>query len=152
MKSENKATAKATSINSRNQSAKTEKTTTENNATSAQELAKEKAAIRKEVADQKNPPNLETTLQLLENLQTRMRQRNKLIHTIENLNSFELEITNEEDEFGSHRFHGCELKISDDNRKEFITGNPVVIAAVAEFVKNKCLEKLAEIEATIVLP
>lgn len=151
MKTVQKTIAKNNTPVAKTENEKAAKTVTESVKT-AETAAKEKAEIRKANAMQKTPLNLESTLQVLENLQSRMRQRNKLIYTIENLDSFEIDIKKESDELGGNHFQGCVLKLTDDNRNDFSTNNPVVIAAVANFVRDMCTQRLAEIEATIVLP
>jgi hypothetical protein len=50
------------------------------------------------------------------------------------------------------RFARCELVISDDDGNEFVTKNPFIIAYVAQEVKQLCIDKLAEVEASIVIP
>lgn len=116
------------------------------------DVAKAKEEARKIIDQEKPKLNFESTLKILHDLQVPLKQRRKLLGTIENLESFQIDIKRDEDELGGNSFQACTLKISDDNRNEFSTKNPVVIAAVADFVKELCTNKLAEIEATIVLP
>lgn len=116
------------------------------------DAAKAKEEARKIIEKEKPKLNFESTLKILQDLQMPLKQRRRLLSTIENLESFEIDIKRDEDELGGSNFQACILKISDDNRNEFSTRNPVVIAAVANFVKELCADKLAEIEATIVLP
>lgn len=150
MKTDQKAIEKSNSVEAKTPNTKTVKPNAEQTKAPA-DVAQTKAEVRDQV--KQNPSlDLESTLELLENLQSRMRQRNKLIHTIDNLEQFELDIQKEGDELGGNHFQGCGLKIADDNSNVFFTNNPVVIAAVANFVKDMCTGRLAEIEATIVLP
>lgn len=96
--------------------------------------------------------NLENTLQLVEELHRRKRQRDRLLDTIKNLESFEIEQKEEPEETDGNYYHGCKLVIEDDDRNQFATKNPVIIQAVATFVRDMCTERLAEIEAGIVIP
>lgn len=92
------------------------------------------------------------TVEVIQQLHAKMKQRQRLITTIKDLEKFEVEIQKEEDQLGGGRFQGCTLKVTDDNSNSFMTNNPVVISAVANFVKDMCEVRLEEIEATIVLP
>ncbi|MNJ95333.1 hypothetical protein D3C87_130430 [compost metagenome] len=117
------------------------------------ETAKEKAELRQEIKFEKPVHSLESTLEVLANLQTKMRQRRRLIETVEKLENFVLETEKDEDEMGGGmRFQSCSLEIEDDNRNKFKTNNPVVIEAVTVFIKDMCTDRLGEIEAGIVLP
>ncbi|GEM_PF-989866 len=114
--------------------------------------AKEKADLKQQVKQEKPVHNLEATLELLEELQKKMRKRGTLVNTIDKLNKFEFDLEQEEDELGGNQFNDCSLLIRDDNNNRFETKNPVVIEAVSAFIKDICTDKLAEIEANIVLP
>ncbi len=116
------------------------------------DAAKEKADLKQQIKKEKPVYNLESTLEVLTSLQTKMRQRGKLIATIKDLDEFEIATEKDGDELGGGHFTGCNLKITDDKNNQFKTTNPVVIGAVASFVKDMCTDRLAEIEATIVLP
>ena len=96
--------------------------------------------------------NLEGTLKLVEELHRRMVQRGRLVHTIDNLEKFELEQKEEAEDTTSNYYQGCELEITDDKRNKFSTKNPVIIKAVALFVRDLCTSRLAEIEAEITIP
>lgn len=96
--------------------------------------------------------NLESTLKLVEELHRRMVQRGRLVHTIDNLDKFELEQKEEAEDTTSNYYQGCELEITDDKRNKFSTKNPVIIKAVALFVRDLCTNRLAEIEAEITIP
>ena len=96
--------------------------------------------------------NLEGTLKLVEELHRRMVQRGRLVHTIDNLDKFEIEQKAEAEDTTSNYYQGCELEISDDKRNKFSTKNPVIIKAVALFVRDLCTNRLAEIEAEITIP
>lgn len=96
--------------------------------------------------------NLEGTLKLVEELHRRMVQRGRLVHTIDNLDKFEIEQKEEAEDTTSNYYQGCELEITDDKRNKFSTKNPVIIKAVALFVRDLCTNRLAEIEAEITIP
>ncbi|RZK35668.1 MAG: hypothetical protein EOO90_28775 [Pedobacter sp.] len=96
--------------------------------------------------------NLECTLKLVEELHRRMVQRGRLVHTIDNLDKFEIEQKEEAEDTTSNYYQGCELEITDDKRNKFSTKNPVIIKAVALFVRDLCTNRLAEIEAEITIP
>ncbi|WP_025146568.1 hypothetical protein [Pedobacter jeongneungensis] len=105
-----------------------------------------------EVITEKPALNLEGTLKLVEELHRRMVQRGRLVHTIDNLDKFEIEQKEEAEDTTSNYYQGCELEISDDKRNKFSTKNPVIIKAVALFVRDLCTNRLAEIEAEITIP
>lgn len=96
--------------------------------------------------------NLEGTLKLVEELHRRMVQRGRLVHTIDNLDKFEIEQKEEAEDTTSNYYQGCEIEITDDKRNKFSTKNPVIIKAVALFVRDLCTNRLAEIEAEITIP
>lgn len=122
------------------------------------------AAELPQVKEEKNEPetidwkpekpvlNLEGTLKLVEELHRRMVQRGRLVHTIDNLDRFEIEQKQEAEDTTSNYYQGCELEITDDKRNKFSTKNPVIIKAVALFVRELCTNRLAEIEAEITIP
>ncbi|MFF5380812.1 hypothetical protein [Pedobacter suwonensis] len=101
---------------------------------------------------EKTALNLEGTLKLVEELHRRMVQRGRLVHTIDNLDKFEIEQKEEAEDTTSNYYQGCELEITDDKRNKFSTKNPVIIKAVALFVRDLCTNRLAEIEAEITIP
>ncbi|MFD2286193.1 hypothetical protein GJU39_20675 [Pedobacter petrophilus] len=105
-----------------------------------------------EVKAEKPALNLESTLKLVEELHRRMVQRGRLVYTIANLDKFEIEQKQEAEDTTSNYYQGCELEITDDKRNKFSTKNPVIIKAVASFVRDLCTHRLAEIEAEIILP
>jgi len=96
--------------------------------------------------------NLEGTLKLVEELHRRMVQRGRLVHTIDNLDKFEIEQKEEAEDITSNYYQGCEIEITDDKRNKFSTKNPVIIKAVALYVRDLCVNKLAELEAEIIIP
>ena len=96
---------------------------------------------------------LENTVKLVEQLGKKIAQKNKLQNTNSNLDSFTVTQNDEKDDMASDsRFARCELVISDDDGNEFVTKNPFIIAYVAQEVKQLCIDKLAEVEASIVIP
>jgi len=96
--------------------------------------------------------NLEGTLKFIEEMHRKAKQRTKLQDTIKNLDDFEVELRDEADTTDTNYYNGCTLTIEDDNRRKFETKNPTIIWTVAQLVNNMCVEKLAEIEAGIVIP
>jgi len=122
--------------------------------TTKAETEQPKAEPVKEVkeAPQKIVLNLESTLKLVEELHRRKIQRDRLLDTIDTLEAFEVAQVDDADETEANHFQGCVLTIEDDNRRKFTTKNPVIIQAVAQFVNNMCVNRLAEIEAGITIP
>ncbi len=121
----------------------------------APKVEESKAEPVKEVkveAPQKLVLNLEGTLKLVEELHRRKIQRDRLLDTIDTLEAFEVAQIDDADETEANHFQGCVLTIEDDNRRKFTTKNPVIIQAVATFVNNMCVNRLAEIEAGITIP
>lgn len=110
-----------------------------------------KQEVKQEVP-QKLVLNLESTLKLVEELHRRKIQRDRLLDTIDTLEAFEVAQIDDADETEANHFQGCVLTIEDDNRRKFSTKNPVIIQAVAQFVNNMCVNRLAEIEAGITIP
>lgn len=96
---------------------------------------------------------LAETVKIVEVLGKKIAQKNKLENTIANLDSFTVTQSDDKDDMASDsRFARCELVISDDDGNEFVTKNPFIIAYVAQEVKQLCIDKLAEVEASIVIP
>jgi len=114
--------------------------------------AEKTEALKVETKTEKPVLNLEGTLKLVEELHRRMVQRGRLVYTISNLDRFEVEQKEEAEDTTSNYYQGCELEITDDKRNKFSTKNPVIIKAVALFVRNLCTDRLAEIEAEITIP
>ncbi|MET3115394.1 type IV secretory pathway VirB10-like protein [Pedobacter sp. CG_S7] len=106
----------------------------------------------KEMVQEKHILNLESTLKLVEELYRRKMQRDRLLDTIDTLDAFEVAQIDNADETEANHFQGCVLTIEDDNRRKFSTKNPVIIQAVAQFVNTMCINRLAEIEAGIIIP
>lgn len=107
----------------------------------------------KAVMHEQNVRGLEDTVKLVEVLGKKIGQKNKLSNTITNLDSFVVTQNDDKDDVaGDSKFMRCELSISDDGGEEFVTKNPFIIAKVVDMVKGLCIEKLAEVEASIVIP
>jgi len=68
------------------------------------------------VVPQKPALNLDQTIELLESLHVKKIQRDRLLFTINNLESFKLDLEREADETGGNYYQGCILKISDDEK------------------------------------
>lgn len=75
---------------------------------------------------------MDETIKLLETLHLKKIQRDRLLHTISTLESFRLDLEKDADETGGNHYQGYVLKITDDERNEFSTKNPVIIQAVAQ--------------------
>jgi hypothetical protein len=111
---------------------------------------------KKEIKENLNAQHirgLDDTVKLVETLGKKIAQKNKLTNTITNLDSFiVMQNDDKEDVAGDSKFPRCELVISDDGGEEFVTKNPFIISHVVDMVKQLCIEKLEEVEATIVIP
>ena len=111
-----------------------------------------KKELKEQFAEQQ-ARKLADTVKLVEQLGKKIAQKNKLQNTIDNLDSFTIAQNDEKDDMASDsRFQRCELVISDDDGNEFVTKNPFIIAYVAHEVRQLCVDKLAEVETSIVLP
>jgi len=106
----------------------------------------------KEQLKEQQERKLADTVKVVEALSKKIAQKNKLQNTIGNLDSFTIAQNDDKDDMASDsRFQRCELVISDDNGNEFVTKNPFIIAYVAHEVKDLCIEKLKEVEASIII-
>jgi hypothetical protein len=117
-----------------------------------QPKAEEPKKVAEEVKPAKPVLNLEGTLKLVEELHRRKVQRDKLMETIQNLEAFEVNQKDEAEESGITNYSRCELTIADDKGKSFSTKNPVIIFHVTQYVNALCIDKLAQIEAGIIIP
>lgn len=95
--------------------------------------------------------NLEATIKIVEELHMKKRHRDRLEHSIDELDKFVIKRQSEDLDDKSY-YQGCMIKVSDDDRNEWSTKNPTVITEVVNFLKAKFQEKLSEIEAQIILP
>ncbi|WP_461789712.1 hypothetical protein [Pedobacter sp.] len=110
-----------------------------------------KKEIKSQLAGDQLAPNLEQTLKKIKELGRLSHQRDKLILTIDNLDSFEVKQLDEAEETNLNHFQRCELTIRDDAGNDFSTKNPFIINVVAGNIKSLCIDKLAEVEAQISL-
>ena len=117
-----------------------------------QPKAEEPKKVAEEVKPAKPVLNLESTLKLVEELHRRKVQRDKLMDTIQSLEAFEVNQKDEAEESGITNYSRCELTIQDDKGKSFSTKNPVIIFHVTQYVNALCIDKLAQIEAGIIIP
>jgi hypothetical protein len=122
----------------------------------AEEAKPQAEPTKKELKEQlkeQQERKLADTVKLVEALGKKIAQKNKLQNTVANLDGFTIAQSDDKDDMASDsRFARCELVISDDDGNEFVTKNPFIIAYVAHEVKELCIEKLAEVEASIVIP
>ena len=121
----------------------------------AEEAKPQQEPSKKEIKEQfkeQQARKLDDTVKLVEALGKKIAQKNKLQNTINNIDSFNLAQNEQDDMASDSRFARCELVISDDDGNEFVTKNPFIIAYVAHEVRGLCVEKLAEVEASIVIP
>ncbi|MET3606895.1 hypothetical protein ABIC74_000737 [Mucilaginibacter rubeus] len=95
--------------------------------------------------------NLDATVKLVGDLSKKIAQRDRLKGTIENLDTFTIQANEDGDVTGNNKFYRCELIIRDDNGNEFVTKNAYIIDHVSQYVNSLCVEKLAEIEAEIII-
>ena len=112
----------------------------------------EEAPVKPEVKPLKVGLNLESTLKVVEDLHRKSIQRINLISRIKQLETFEVVLSTENDELEENPYQGCKLIIEDDKGRRFTTTTPGLIRLVSQFIFNACHEKLADIEAHIVLP
>jgi len=111
-----------------------------------------KAEPKTEVHYIKPALNLEQTVKVVESLNRKNIQRLALIARIKTLEDFQIKLAENGDQLESNVFQGCKLIIEDDQRNQFVTNTPNLIAMVAQFVYDACVTKLAEIEAEIIFP
>ncbi|MBV8388974.1 MAG: hypothetical protein JO080_04150 [Mucilaginibacter sp.] len=121
-----------------------------------EEPAVQQEPSKKEIKEQfaaQQARKLEETEKIVEQLGKKIAQKKKLQNTIANIDSFTIAQSDEKDDMASDsKFQRCELVISDDDGNEFVTKNPFIIAYVAHEVRQLCVDKLAEVESTIVIP
>jgi hypothetical protein len=120
-------------------------------ATQAPKAEPTKKEIKAQLAEEKPALNLEQTLKKIKDLNRLSNQREKLIGTVDNLESFEIKQEDEAEETNLNHFQRCELTIIDDNGNKFSTKNPFIINEVANNIKALCTDKLAEVESQISL-
>lgn len=121
-------------------------------ANTAQPVEPTKKELKAELQETK-ARGLDDTVKLVEQLGKKIAQKNKLFNTVSNLDAFVVTQSDDKDDVSADsKFPRCELVISDDGGEEFVTKNPFIIARVVDMVKQLCIEKLAEVEATIIIP
>jgi len=108
--------------------------------------------VKDEVKPVNRALNLESTLKVVEGLHRKSLQRINLLDRIKQLESFEIAQMEDSDELESNHFQGCQLIISDDKNRKFVTNTAGLIKLVSQFIYDACQEKLTEIEANIVFP
>lgn len=79
---------------------------------------------------------LEDRLHRLNQLFEMQQKYNRLQNSLQKLNEFELKKDGDR----------CNIRLQDDNRNEFSTGNPEIILEVTNFLKLKIKEKIKAIE------
>ncbi|WP_426672021.1 hypothetical protein ACPPVU_12380 [Mucilaginibacter sp. McL0603] len=146
----------STAFNDKKDEPKKEEPKAETPAPQAEEAKPQAEPTKKEIKEQlreQQERKLADTVKVVEALSKKIAQKNKLQNTIGNLDSFTIAQNDDKDDMASDsRFQRCELVISDDDGNEFVTKNPYIIAYVAHEVKQLCIDKLAEVEASIIIP
>ncbi|NQX38466.1 hypothetical protein SAMN05421820_101487 [Pedobacter steynii] len=108
---------------------------------------------REPVVGVKPALNLEQTLQLVADLAKKTALRDRYNGYIDQLKSFVIAQNDEDDMAKSNiSFKGCELTIRDGEGNVFRTESAMVIGGTVEFMTTRFTERLAEVEAEIVIP
>ncbi|WP_374949620.1 hypothetical protein [Mucilaginibacter sp.] len=95
---------------------------------------------------------IEEKLRMVEDLHRLTVQRNNLLDRIADLEEFEIHLMDEADELEGNHFSGCKLIIMANNGKQFVTNTSNLILKVADFIKESCYTRKAQIENSIVFP
>ncbi|MGM9475273.1 hypothetical protein ACS5PU_02540 [Pedobacter sp. GSP4] len=112
-----------------------------------------KADLKEQLTQQKHALNLDETLKLVAELSKRTALRDRYKGYIDDLAGFEEAQRESLDELEDESaFQFCELVITDNNGNRFITKSPSVIRGTVAFISGRLAERLAEVEAGIVLP
>jgi hypothetical protein len=121
---------------------------------SRSEPAKPHVEVKPQVEPQiaKSELTLDAKLKMVNELHRRSVQRLNLISRIGQLETFEINLSQVNDELEDNPYQGCKLIIRDDQNREFVTTTPGLIRLVSQFIFNACNQKLREIEATINFP
>jgi len=112
-----------------------------------------KKEIKEELQVHKPALSLEETLLLIKDLAEKTAHRATYNGYIEDLEKFV--ISQDDDDMGKKgtpSFKGCELTIRDSYGNMFETNSASVIFGTVEFMKVRFNERLAEVEAEIVIP
>jgi len=97
--------------------------------------------------------NLDQTLKLVADLAKKTALRDRYIGYIDDLASFQQGQKDELDELEDEAaFMQCELQIRDHLGNVFTTKSPSVIKGTVAFISGRFAERLAEVEAGIILP
>ncbi len=96
--------------------------------------------------------SLDQTVNLVLNLSRKIKQRDMYKIYLDTLSEFQINQIEEDENEGNRDFQSCELIIRDGKGREFINRNPKVIGGTVDFMGGRFLERLAEIEAEIVIP
>ncbi|MGF7081954.1 hypothetical protein [Mucilaginibacter sp. UYCu711] len=96
--------------------------------------------------------NLDSTVKVVLDLNRKIQYRNRMQTIVANLDDFVVKQEEVSEETGANSLQGCELIIRDDQGRTFSTKNANLIQQSAQFVNNLCVEKIAEIEAEIIIP
>lgn len=97
--------------------------------------------------------NLEETLKLVAELAKKTALRDKYTGYFDDLSAFVI-AQNDEDDMAKDaaNFKSCELIIRDGQGHDFRTTSATVIAGTVSFMSGRFAERLAEVEAEIVIP
>jgi hypothetical protein len=95
---------------------------------------------------------LDAKLKAIGDLNRKSIQRLTLIARIQLLEDFEIKLFEGADELTNNVYQGCKLIIEDDKKNQFTTNTPGLIRLVSQYIYDACVEKLQEIESTIVFP
>lgn len=112
-----------------------------------------KMDIKAQFAQHKPVLNLDEMLKLVADLSKRTALRDRYKGYIDQLAGFEEEQKEHLDELEDETaFQFCELVITDNKGNRFSTKSPSVIKGTVVFISGRLAERLAEVEAGIVLP
>ncbi|RKR80080.1 hypothetical protein BDD43_0173 [Mucilaginibacter gracilis] len=96
--------------------------------------------------------NLDSTVKVVLDLNRKIQHRNRMQTIVANLDEFTVKQEEAGEETGANSLQGCELIIRDDQGRTFSTKNANLIQQSAQFINSLCVEKIAEIEAEIIIP
>lgn len=112
-----------------------------------------KAEIKEQLTQQKRALNLEETLKLVADLAKKTGLRDRYKEYIDGLNDFEkLQKENVDELEDEGAFQQCELTITHAKGYRFSIKSPSVIKGTVAFMASRLGERMAEVEASIVLP
>jgi len=112
-----------------------------------------KVELKEQLAQQKPVLNLDETLKLVAELSKRTALRDRYKGYMDALAGFEDSQKENLDELEDETaFQFCELVITDNKGNRFSTKSPSVIKGTVVFISGRFAERLAEVEAGIVLP